>query len=93
VLEQQAHMPGLFLKGIAIAEILGALGLVLPGLFKIRQELTPIAAIGLFIIMIGATITTLLTMDAGMAALPAATGMLTAFVAYGRRQAVSRSSN
>src|SRR5437773_11970402 len=85
-LEQQAHISGLFLKGIAVAEILGALGLVLPGLFRIRQELTPLAAVGLFIIMVGATIITLRTMDATMAILPVATGILTAFVAYGRRR-------
>ena len=36
-LEEQAHISGLFLKFIAIVEILGALGLVLPGVFKIRQ--------------------------------------------------------
>jgi hypothetical protein len=84
-LEQQVHMSGLFLKGIAVAEILGALGLVLPGLFRIRQELTPLAALGLFIIMIGATVTTLRTADTGLAILPAVTGLLTVFVAYGRR--------
>ena len=85
-LEQQAHMPGLFLKVIACAEILGALGLVLPGLFKIRRGLTPLAAIGLFLIMIGATVTTLQTASLQMAILPAITGVLTAFVAYCRRQ-------
>jgi hypothetical protein len=85
-LEQQVHLPGLFLKGIAVAEILGALGLVLPGLFKIRQGLTPLAAMGLFIIMIGATVITLQTSDASLAILPAVTGILTVFVAYGRRR-------
>jgi hypothetical protein len=85
-LEQQAHMSGLFLKAIACAEILGALGLLLPGLFQIRRGLTPLAAIGLLIIMIGASVTTLQTAPLRMAILPAVTGVLTAFVAYGRRQ-------
>jgi len=39
-----------------VAEVLGAFGLVLPGLLRIRQGLTPLAAAGLVIIMIGATV-------------------------------------
>lgn len=38
------------------AEILGGLGLILPGLTKIRPELTTWAAIGLILVMVGATI-------------------------------------
>ena len=36
-------------------EVLGALGLILPWLTRIRPGLTPLAAAGLVIIMIGAT--------------------------------------
>jgi len=90
-LEEQAHMSGLFLKAISVAEILGALGLVLPGLFKIRQGLTPLAASGLLIIMIGATVVMLRTpSQAPLAFVPAITGILAAFVAYGRWQLVPR---
>ena len=39
-----------------IADILGALGLILPGLFKIQTRLTPLAAAGLVLLMIGATV-------------------------------------
>ena len=84
-LEEQAHISGLFLKFIGVAELLGVLGLVLPGLLKIRQSLTPLAATGLVIIMVGATIVTLRTLDAPSAIFPAVTGLLAAFVAYGRR--------
>src|SRR2546429_7669316 len=49
-------LPGWFLRFIGVAEGLGALGLVLPGLLRIRPGLTPPAATGLVIIMIGATI-------------------------------------
>ena len=84
-LEEQAHMSGVFLKAISVAEILGALGLVLPGLFKIRQGLTPLAASGLLIIMIGATVVMLRDpSQAPLAFVPAITGILAAFVAYGR---------
>src|SRR5882762_1885420 len=49
-------LPGWFLRFIGVAEVLGALGLVLPGLLRVRPGLTPLAAAGLVIIMIGATV-------------------------------------
>ena len=50
--------PGLLLRLIGVAEVLGAVGLILPGLLRIHAELTPVAAAGLVIIMIGATVIT-----------------------------------
>jgi putative oxidoreductase len=38
------------------AEILGGLGLILPSVTKIRPELTPLAAMGLIVVMIGAIV-------------------------------------
>jgi hypothetical protein len=49
-------LPGWFLRFLGVAAVLGALGLVLPGLLRIRPGLTPLAAAGLVIIMIGATV-------------------------------------
>ncbi|HWH78696.1 MAG TPA: hypothetical protein VNT76_15050, partial [Candidatus Binatus sp.] len=60
------------------------LGLVLPWLLRIRPGLTPLAAAGLVIIMIGAVVTTVATMGVVTALLPLITGILAAFVAYGR---------
>jgi DoxX-like family len=77
-------LPVLFVRFIGVCEVLGALGLVLPGVFRIRTELTQLAAQGLVVIMIGAVITTVATMDASMAALPLVVGLLAATVAYGR---------
>ena len=37
-------LPGLFIRSIATAEVAGALGLILPGLLRIRPMLTPLAA-------------------------------------------------
>ena len=76
--------PEWFLRFIGVAETLGALGLVLPGLTRVRTELTPLAAQGLVVIMIGAVITTVATMDASMAILPLVVGVLAATVAHGR---------
>ncbi|MFI6874968.1 DoxX family protein [Streptomyces sp. NPDC050400] len=44
-------------KGIAAAEVLGALGLVLPAATGIAPVLTPLAATGLALIMLGAVAT------------------------------------
>jgi uncharacterized membrane protein len=38
------------------AEILGGAGLILPGLTRIRTELTPLAASGLLVVMLGAAV-------------------------------------
>ncbi len=77
-------LPGLFLRFIGVAEVLGAAGLILPGLLRIRPGLTPLAAAGLVIIMIGATVLTLAGGDVGSALIPLGVGLLAAFVAYGR---------
>jgi hypothetical protein len=69
-----------------VCETLGALGLILPGLFRIRTGLTPLAAAGLVIIMIGATVVTAATGPVATAIVPAVVGILAAWVAYGRWQ-------
>src|SRR5438552_6424697 len=63
-------LPGLFLRFLGVVEILGALGLILPGLLRIRSGLTPLAAAGLVIIMIGATVITLVGVDVVLALIP-----------------------
>ena len=77
-------LPGLFLRFIGIVEVLGGLGLILPGLFKVRPGLTPLAAAGLVTVMIGATAITLLGGLGFAAAMPMIVGLLAAWVAYGR---------
>ena len=81
---KDVQMPGAFLRFIAVAELLGAIGLILPGLLRIKPGLTPLAAAGLAIIMIGATVVTMTYMGAAMALFPLVVGLLAVFVAYGR---------
>ena len=81
---KQMPLPGLFLRFIALCEVLGTIGLILPGLLRIRPGLTPLAAAGLSIIMIGATVVTLMTGDIATALIPLTVGILATFVAYGR---------
>lgn len=79
-------LPGLFLRFIGVAETLGALGLILPGLLRIHSELTPLAATGLVIIMAGATVVTAMGGTIAPAIAPLVIGVLAASVAYGRSQ-------
>ena len=83
-------LPGLFIRFLGVAEILGALGLILPGLLRIRPGLTPLAASGLVVIMIGATVITLVGGDVAPALIPLVVGLLSAFVAYGHWRLVPR---
>jgi len=75
--------PGWFFYFIGLCEILGGLGLILPALLRIKPGLTPLAATGLGIITLGATI---VTAPAGisMAVFPFVICLLSFFVAFGR---------
>ena len=77
-------LPGLFIRFIGVCEVLGALGLVLPGVFKTRQYLTPLAAVGLMIIMIGAVVVTMMSDGPRMAMIPFVYLLVLGFIAYGR---------
>ena len=78
------QLPGLFLRFIGTCEVLGGLAMVLPGLLKTRTGLTPLAAAGLAVIMIGAICITIAEGMALVALIPFTIGVLAAFVAYGR---------
>ena len=84
VLATQSHMPGAFIKFIGVCETLGAIGLILPGLTKIRPGLTPLAAAGLVIIMIGAVVTSIIQGAGVAAAFPGVVGAIAFYVARGR---------
>lgn len=84
-LAASSTLPIGFLRFIGFCELLGALGLVLPGALRIRSELTPIAAGALVVVMSGAVGATLQGFGANAAILPGVTGLLCALVAVGRR--------
>ena len=77
-------LPVLFLRFIGLAEVLGALGLVLPGLLRIRPGLTTLAAAGLALIMAGAAIMKVADGHQEAAHYPLVVGVLALIVAYGR---------
>ncbi len=69
---------------IGVAELAGALGLILPGITKIRPGLTPLAAAGLVLVTIGATVYQLAAGEPGNAVFAIVLGAICAFIAYGR---------
>ena len=77
-------LPGWFLQFVGVCEVLGGFGLILPAALRIKPGLTPLAAAGLVIIMIGATVITIMGGMGATAAVPLVTGIIAAFVAYGR---------
>jgi hypothetical protein len=97
VLTEQTPLPGWFVRFLGVAEVLGAIGLIFPGLLGIRPGLTPLAASGLVIIMVGATVLALVGVVPGGVAsvlIPLVVGLLSAFVVYGRwRLAPQRGSS
>jgi len=84
-LTSQMQMPGLFLRFIGVAEVAGALGLVLPGLLRIHTDLTSVAAAGLVLIMVGAVAVSVIAMGPAGAIVPFITGCLAAFIAISRK--------
>ena len=72
-----------FIYFIGVCEILGGIGLIVPWATRIMPKLTPIAAAGLIIIMIGAVVVTA-PMGLGNAVVPVIVGILLSLIAYGR---------
>lgn len=66
------------------AEILGGLGLILPGLTRIQTRLTPLAALGLALVMVGAVVFHISRGELVNIVLNLVLMGLMGFVAYGR---------
>ena len=79
------QLSGMFIHFIGCCEVAGALGLVLPGLTRIRRELTPLAGWALAVEMVGATVYTLAGGGGAGVLFPMVVGLLCVVVAYGRR--------
>jgi DoxX-like family len=84
-LQGPVALPGWFVRFIGVAEVLGAHGLILPGLLHRHPGLTPLAAAGLVLLMIGATVVTVAGGgQLALALMPMVVGLLAVFVAFGR---------
>ena len=75
--------PGV-VKAIGVLELLGAFGVVLPWALKIAPVLTPIAALGLMMLMDGAVVVHVRRKEPSLMAPAMVLGLLATFVAAGR---------
>ena len=77
---QDIALPGWFLRFIGVAEVAGALGLLLPQMLGVRPALTPLAAACLIVIMGGAVVITGATGGVAAASVPFIVGVLLAVI-------------
>ena len=71
-------------KAIGVLEVLAAVGLVLPWALDVAPVLTPLAALGLVLMMVGAAVVHARRGEAQMIAVNVVLGVLAAVVAVGR---------
>ena len=79
-----AAVPAALVRVIGVAELLGALGLILPAATRVKPMLTPLAGVGLAMVMLLATIFHISHGELGALPIPLVLGGLAAFVAWGR---------
>lgn len=78
------QVPIALVKFTGIVDVLGALGLILPSLLRIKPILTPVAAIGLCVLMVCAIIFHVVRGEASLIGLNIVFIGLAAFVAWAR---------
>jgi uncharacterized membrane protein YphA (DoxX/SURF4 family) len=81
-------LPPTAMRIIGLLEVMGAIGVVLPAWTGILPWLTPLAAVGLMLTMMGATFENVRHKHFPMIALNFVLGVLAIFVIYGRFIAV-----
>ncbi|MCE7042465.1 DoxX family protein [Dyadobacter sp. CY312] len=79
-----AQVSPAFLNFTAIVDILGALGLILPALLRIQPTLTPIAAVGIVVLMISAAAFHIQRDEASQIGANVAFAFVAIFIAWGR---------
>lgn len=78
------HTPAVLVRSVGAAEVLGAAGLVLPGMLRRWPTLTPLAALALALMMALAVSAHLMTGAVAGMELPMVLGALSLLVAWGR---------
>jgi putative oxidoreductase len=79
-----ANVPVSLVRFIGVSELLGGIGLILPSLLRIKPILTPIAAIGIFLIMVFALVYHVMNREMNVIGINVAFGLVAAFIAWGR---------
>ena len=78
------QMPEAIVRFIGTAEILGALGLILPSLLRIQPKLTPIAALGLVVVQLFAVAFHISRGETAVLGMNFVLIAVAAFIAWGR---------
>lgn len=83
------QVPVAVVKLTGMVDLLAALGLILPLLFRIQPKLTPIAAVGIIVLMLCAGIFHIMRGEASLIGVNIFFAVLAAFIAWGRFKNVS----
>ena len=79
-----AQVPEALVRFIGVAEVLGAIGLILPSLLRIQPKLTPIAAVGLALVMLFAVVFHISRGETPMIGMNFILIAIAAYIAWGR---------
>ena len=79
-----AQVPEALVRFIGVAEVLGAIGLILPSLLRIKPKLTPIAAVGLALVMLFAVVFHISRGETPMIGMNFILIAIATFIAWGR---------
>jgi len=83
-----ANVPLPMVRVIGISELLGGIGLILPGLARTKTTLIPIAAIGILLIMLFAMVYHIANEETNVIAFNIVLALVAAFIAWGRLKKV-----
>jgi uncharacterized membrane protein YphA (DoxX/SURF4 family) len=78
------QVSGALVKVTGIVDLLGGIGLILPSLLRIKPQFTPIAAIGMMVLMVCASIFHIVRGEASSIGANIVFAGMAAFIAWGR---------
>lgn len=79
-----AQIPALAVKLTGVVDLLGAVGLVLPAMLRIKPGLTPIAAVGIIVLMVCASVFHISRGEASVIGVNIFFTVVALFIAWGR---------
>jgi len=79
-----AQVPQAMLKFTGIVDMLAGFGLVLPTLLRIKPKLTAVAALGVIVLMVCASVFHIMRGEASVIGVNVVFAVLAAFIAWGR---------
>jgi len=82
--QMNASLPRWFQLFLGVAEVAAAVGLILPGLTRIQPRLVPLAAVGIVVVMIGATVWHLVRREWSSAVITFVLLAMATYVVYAR---------